>query len=105
VSHVYCEKEQVHQFRGRIDLFLEHMPGPASFNLIQLARTNLVPDLRATIRRSIKTGNTARTGRAKMILRGKNYEINIQVVPFKITGTDQSWFLVIFDETTKRTKA
>jgi two-component system CheB/CheR fusion protein len=96
---------QVHQFRGRTDLFLEHTPGPASFNLIQLARTNLVPDLRATIRRSIKTGKAARAERAKVSLRGKNYEINIQVVPFKITGTDQSWFLVIFDETTKRTKA
>jgi len=102
---VIDDKMQVHQFRGRTDLFLEHMPGPASFNLIQLARTNLVPDLRATIRRSIKTGKAARAERAKVSLRGKNYEINIQVVPFKITGTDQSWFLVIFDETTKRTKA
>jgi hypothetical protein len=53
---VVDDKMQVHQFRGRTDLFLEHMPGPATFNLIQLARTNLVPDLRATIRRSIKTG-------------------------------------------------
>jgi two-component system CheB/CheR fusion protein len=101
---VIDDKMQVHQFRGRTDLFLEHMPGPASFNLIQLARTNLVPDLRATIRRSIKTGKPARTERAKVMLRGKNYEINIQVVPFKITGTDQSWFLVIFDETTSRSK-
>ena len=85
-------KMQVHQFRGRTDLFLEHMPGPATFNLIQLARTNLVPDLRATIRRSIKTGKPARTERAKVTLRGKNYEINIQVVPFKIPAADKSWF-------------
>ena len=84
---VVDDKMQVHQFRGRTDLFLEHMPGPATFNLIQLARTNLVPDLRATIRRSIKTGKPARTERAKVTLRGKNYEINIQVVPFKIPGT------------------
>ena len=101
---VVDDKMQVHQFRGRTDLFLEHMPGPATFNLIQLARTNLVPDLRATIRRSIKTGKPARTERAKVTLRGKNYEINIQVVPFKIPAGDKSWFLVIFDETTRRSK-
>src|SRR5436853_821137 len=101
---VIDDKMQVHQFRGRTDLFLEHAPGPATFNLIQLARTNLVPDLRATIRRSIKTGKAVRTERAKVTLRGKNYEINIQVVPFKIPGSDKPWFLVIFDETTSRSK-
>jgi two-component system, chemotaxis family, CheB/CheR fusion protein len=96
---VIDESLQVQQFRGRTDLFLEHAPGPASFNLTQLARANLVPDLRATIRRSIKTNKPARTERAKVMLRGRNYEINIQVVPFKIPGANKSWFLVIFDET------
>src|SRR5207247_9454351 len=71
------------QFRGRTDLFLEHTHGPATLNLIQLARPNLVPDLRTTIRRAIKTDKPARAERAKVRLRGKSYEINIQVVPFK----------------------
>jgi two-component system, chemotaxis family, CheB/CheR fusion protein len=90
---------EVQQFRGRTELFLEHAPGPATFNLIQLARANLVPDLRSAVRRSIKTNKPARIERAKVTLQGKDYEINIQVVPFKIPGTDKSWFLVIFDET------
>ena len=38
------------------------------------------------------------------MLRGKNYEINIQVVPFKVPGADKSWFLVIFDESTSGNK-
>jgi two-component system CheB/CheR fusion protein len=95
---------QVRQFRGRTDVFLEHAPGPATLNLIQLARPNLVPDLRATIRRAIKTDKPARTERAKVSLRGKNYEINIQVVPFKIPGTNKPSFLVIFDESTRGNK-
>lgn len=95
---------QVQQFRGRTDLFLEHTPGPATFNLIQLARPSLVPDLRATIRRSIKTDKPARTERAKVTLRSREYEINIQVVPFKSPGSERSWFLVIFHETTVATK-
>src|SRR5436305_6288701 len=95
---------QVQQFRGRTELFLEHAPGPATFNLLQLARPTLVPDLRATIRRAIKTDKPARTERAKVKLRGKSYDIKIQAVPFKIPGNARSWLLVIFDETTKGTK-
>jgi two-component system, chemotaxis family, CheB/CheR fusion protein len=96
---VIDQNMQVQQFRGRTDLFLENAPGPATFNLIQLARPNLVPDLRSTIRRAIKTDKPARTDRAKVTLQGKAYELNIQVVPFRIPGTDKSWFLIIFDET------
>ena len=68
---VVDDKMQVHQFRGRTDLYLEHAPGPASFNLIQLARANLVPDLRATIRGSIKTDKPARTEQAEGYTPGK----------------------------------
>src|SRR5881409_54545 len=101
---VIDEDMHVQQFRGRTDLFLEHAPGPATFNLLRLARPTLVPDLRATIRRAIKTDKAARKERAKVKLGGRNYEINIQAVPFKIPGSDKSWLLVIFDETTKATK-
>src|SRR5881227_2988135 len=86
---VIDQNMQVQQFRGRTDLFLEHLPGPPTFNLIQLARPNLVPDLRATIRRAMKTEKPTRAERAKVTLRGKNYEINIQVVPFKVPGADK----------------
>ncbi len=95
---------RVQQFRGRTDLFLEHAPGPATFSLLQLARPSLVADLRATIRRAIKTDKPARTERAKVELGGRSYEINIQAVPFKIPESGKSWLLVIFDETTKGTK-
>src|SRR5947207_1391330 len=94
----------VQQFRGRTELFLEHAPGPATFNLLQLARPTLVPDLRATIHRAIKTDKPARKEQAKVKLGGRSYEINMQAVPFKIPGSDKSWLLVIFDETTKGTK-
>src|SRR5436305_1232444 len=95
---------RVQQFRGRTESFLEHTPDPATFNLLQLARPTLVPDLRATIHRAIKTDKAARKERAKVKLGGRNYEINIQAVPFKIPGSDKSWLLVIFDETTKASK-
>jgi two-component system, chemotaxis family, CheB/CheR fusion protein len=95
---------QVQQFRGQTDLFLEHTPGPATFNLLQLARPTVVPDLRATIHRAIETDKPARKERVKVKLGGKSYEINMQVVPLKVPGSDKPWLLVIFDETTKGTK-
>jgi len=95
---------QVQQFRGQTDLFLEHTPGPATFNLLQLARPTVVPDLRATIHRAIKTDKPARKERVKVKLGGTSYEINMQVVPFKVPGSDKPSLLVIFDETTKGTK-
>jgi len=101
---VIDQNMHVQQFRGRTELFLEHAPGPATFNLLQLARPTLVPDLRATIHRAIKTDKPARKERAKVRLGGRNYEINIQAVPFKIPGSDKSSLLVIFDETTKGAK-
>src|SRR5439155_20285458 len=45
-----------------------------------------------------------RKERARVKLKGRSYEINIQAVPFKIPGSDKSWLLVIFDETTEGTK-
>src|SRR5437762_6703464 len=94
----------VQQFRGRSDLFFEHAPGPASLNLLQLVRPSLVVDLRSTIQRAIKTEKPARKERTVAKLKGKNYEINIEVVPFNIPASDKPWFLVIFDETSKATK-
>ncbi len=98
------EHLQVQQFRGRTDLFLEHPPGPVTYNLLQMARPALVADLRAIIRRSVKTGKPARKERAIVRLDGKNYEINLQVVPFKVPAFNKVWLLVIFDETTRGAK-
>src|SRR5437588_1929149 len=63
----------VQQFRGRTELFLEHAPGPATFNLLQLARPTLVPDLRATILRASKTDKPVRKEQAKVKLGGRSY--------------------------------
>jgi len=91
----------VHQFRGRSELYLEHQPGPSSLNLLQLVRSSLAADLRNAIRRCVKTNKPARTDRSILKHNSKTREVNIQVVPFKISGTDKEWLLVIFDETTK----
>jgi two-component system, chemotaxis family, CheB/CheR fusion protein len=94
----------VQQFRGRTDAYLQHHPGPASFNLLQIVRPSLVADLRNVIRRSIKMNKPARKERSVIKHNGRTREINIQVVPFKVATSDKSHLLVIFDETTSGTQ-
>src|SRR5947208_2613579 len=65
---VIDQNMHVQQFRGRTELFLEHAPGPATFNLLQLARPPSVPDLRTTIRHAMKTNKRARKERAEVKL-------------------------------------
>src|SRR5213596_1042139 len=95
---------RVHQFRGRTEFYLQHHPGPATLNLLQIVRPSLAADLRNVVRRAIKANKPARTERSVIRHNGKAREINIQVVPFKIPGSDKSWLLVIFDETTGEAK-
>jgi two-component system CheB/CheR fusion protein len=102
---VIDQNMQVHQFRGRTDIYLAHTPGPASLNLLQLVRPTLVADLRSAIRGAIKTKRPVRKDRAVVKISGKTHEINIQVVPFKIARSEDRWVLVIFDERTKPDKA
>src|SRR6184192_2848822 len=95
---------RVHQFRGRTEFYLQHHPGPATLNLLQIVRPSLAADLRNIVRRAIKANKPARTERSVIKHNRKAREINIQVVPFKIPGSDKPWLLVIFDETTGEAK-
>ncbi len=95
---VIDENMNVRHFRGRTALYLEHTAGPASLNLLHIARPSLVPDIRATVRRAIRTGRPARKERAFVKRDAQVAEVNIEAVPFKVANTDGNWFLVVFSE-------
>jgi len=88
----------VRQFRGKTAPFLEHAPGPATLNLLHMAKAALVPDLRATIHRAIKTGQPVRKERAVVKHDGQVMEVNIEVIPFKVSTAEAIWLLVVFDK-------
>jgi len=70
-----------------------------------MAKPGLIPDLRATIHRALRTGQTARKERV-FVKRDSNVaELSLEVVPFKVPTSDINWALVIFNEpsTTERT--
>ena len=89
----------VRQFRGKTASYLEHVAGPATLNLLHMARPSLVPDLRATIHRAMRTGQPARKERALVKRDSQVMQLNIEVVPFKVPNSDINWALVVFSET------
>jgi two-component system, chemotaxis family, CheB/CheR fusion protein len=88
----------VRQFRGKTSPYLEHVAGPATLNLLHMARPSLVPDLRATIHRAMRTGQPARKERALVRRDSQVIQLNIEVVPFKVPNSDINWALVVFSE-------
>jgi len=93
---VMDENMAVRHFRGKTAPYLEHTAGPASLNLMHLARPSLVPDIRATVRRALRTGQPARKEGAFVKRDAPVEEVNIEVVPFKVPNTDGNWLLVVF---------
>jgi len=69
-----------------------------------MVKPSLIPDLRAAIYRALKTKKPVRRERSLVKLDGKPCEVNMQVVPFKVTTSEKPWMLVIFDERTEKTK-
>ena len=88
----------VRQFRGRTSPYLEHTAGPATLNLLHMAKPGLVPDLRATIHRALRTGQPARKERVFVKRDAHVDELALEVVPFKVPTSDINWALVIFRE-------
>ncbi|MBV9618190.1 MAG: PAS domain-containing protein, partial [Verrucomicrobia bacterium] len=87
----------VRQFRGKTAPYLEHAAGPATLNLLHMAKAALVPDLRAAIHRASKTGQSVRKERAMIKFDSQIIEVNIEVVPFKVPTSETTWLLVVFD--------
>lgn len=86
------------QSRGRTNRYLELPTGRASLNLLKMARSGLLYELRALIdkaRRAAipvsKDGVTLEDGSEKAVVR-------VEVIPFRTPARDQRHFLVLFEE-------
>jgi two-component system CheB/CheR fusion protein len=95
---VIDENMMVRQFRGKTSPYLEHTAGPATLNLLHMARSGLVPDLRAIIHRALRTGQPARKERVFLKRDAHVAELLLEVVPFQVPTSDINWALVIFNE-------
>jgi two-component system CheB/CheR fusion protein len=86
------------QSRGRTSRYLELPTGRASLNLLKMARSGLLYELRALIEKARKNsipvskdGVVVEDGTETAVLR-------LEVVPFRTPARDQRHFLVLFEE-------
>jgi two-component system, chemotaxis family, CheB/CheR fusion protein len=89
---------EILQFRGRTHLYLEPPTGEATFHILKMARKNLSLELGTAIREAKKTNNTVRREGIPFKDNGQGRDLIIEVVPVKLPETNESCFLVLFEE-------
>ncbi|GAB2779325.1 hypothetical protein GCM10027275_23580 [Rhabdobacter roseus] len=97
-SVVVDQDLEILQFRGSTGLYLEPSPGKASLNLLKMARSSLVFELRNTIHKARKTGKPVRKAGLEIKDRdATTHQVAIEVVPLRNQG-EQFLYLVLFEE-------
>ena len=97
-SVVVNKEMEILRFRGATSLFLEPAPGKANFNLLKMARPELVFDLRNVVSKAHKTGQPVAKRGLSMLVRGQAFQVTINAIPFQ-SQSNESFVLVLFDET------
>jgi two-component system, chemotaxis family, CheB/CheR fusion protein len=106
VGVVVDDKMQVLQLRGEIDQYLKLVAGVANFNLFNLVRPDLLTELRAAIYQAQHSHlpvskNGLRLSKDAPLAKEPNKSfstINLHIIPFKVSGTDEQHFLVLFED-------
>ncbi|ADB38034.1 CheR family methyltransferase [Spirosoma linguale] len=98
-SVVVNKDMEIIRFQGSTSLFLEPAPGRANFNLLKMARPELVFDLRTAINKAHKSGQPASKTGLMIRVREQTYHITINAVPF-LSQNHEPLILVIFGEVT-----
>jgi two-component system CheB/CheR fusion protein len=96
-SVVVNQDLEVLQFKGSTGLFLEHLPGKASLNLLKMARAEVAFDLRSTIHKATRLGKPIKKSGLEIKHKGTTHQVSIEVVPLNPDGIEKL-FLVVFEE-------
>jgi two-component system, chemotaxis family, CheB/CheR fusion protein len=82
-------------FLGRTGPYLDPATGSASLNLLKIARSELMVDLRTAISQAAKTRSPVRKEGIRMRFNGHFRDVSVEVVPFK-DSMPEYLFLVLF---------
>lgn len=94
-SVVINRQMEILQFRGKTDLYLSHVSGKASLNILKLVRKEIAFHLRNLISKSIKTNHRIRKGGIEVNIEGATVVISIEVAPLQI-DSEELLLLVVF---------
>ncbi|HEX3626024.1 MAG TPA: chemotaxis protein CheB [Verrucomicrobiae bacterium] len=95
---------EILQFRGRTSPYLEPPAGPASFNLLKMARGNLPLELGTAIKEALRQNKPIE--RPMRFHDGnETRQIVLELVPVKLPGSGENCVLVLFEATEKEIPA
>ena len=89
---------EILQSRGRASRYLELPTGRASLNLLKMARSGLLYELRALIEKARR--NAIPVSKDGIVVEDSNetLTVKLEVVPFRAPAGDQRHFLILFEE-------
>ena len=90
------EQLSVLHFRGDTSNLLSHAPGNATLNLLQLARSELVPPLRSALARALGNGEPTRERHVELEDAGVTRHLSIDVFPLPAPTHATRTFVVLF---------
>src|SRR5436309_5190572 len=92
------DEMQILQFRGQLAPYLELAPGPASLNLLRMARKGLAPELRNAIEKAKRRGEPVRRDRIPLGNDERPRTLGLEVIPLMRRRGGERFFLVLFEE-------
>jgi two-component system CheB/CheR fusion protein len=95
---VVNEDLEILQTRGRTSRYLELPAGKASLNLLKMARSGLLYELRTLIEKARKTAMPASKGGVVLEDGRDTLVLRLEAIPFYTPARDQRHFLVLFEE-------
>ena len=96
---VVNEELEILQSRGHTNRFLELPSGKASLNLLKMARSGLLFELKALIEKARNEG-IAVSKEGILLENEKHGLINLEVIPFRTPARQQQHFLILFENST-----
>jgi two-component system CheB/CheR fusion protein len=90
-------KDDIVEFRGQTDPYLEHPHGRASLNLFEMARKGLLLEIRQAIEEARKKDAPARREDVSLRHRGQLRKLDLDVIPLKGSPEKERSLLVLFE--------
>ncbi len=90
------------QFRGETGDYLQPAAGPASLNLLKMARAEMTLELRRIMHQARKQNAVVRSDGVRLKSNGGRHRVTVEATPVKLANGKERYFLVTFESRAAR---
>ena len=92
---------EILHFRGDTGPYLRPASGKATFQLLRMLKDELIFELRGAIHKARRTGDIVRREGIRIRHNGSSREVSLEVRPLAGPRTQEKYFLILFEETSR----